>query len=65
LMAEKYEVDIKVWINPEGKDQVSPFSHGSEKHTQIMKTDSLKQALEDNAGTFLVPDGEVEYATLA
>ena len=46
LMAEKYDVDIKVWINPEGKDQVSPFSHGSEKHTQIMKTDSLKQALD-------------------
>ena len=46
LVAEKYEVDIKVWINPEGKDQVSPFSHGSEKHTQIMKTDSLKQALD-------------------
>jgi sulfate adenylyltransferase subunit 2 len=46
LMAEKYEVEIKVWINPDGKDQVSPFSHGSEKHTQIMKTDSLKQALD-------------------
>jgi sulfate adenylyltransferase subunit 2 len=46
LMAEKYQVEIKVWINSEGKDQVSPFSHGSEKHTQIMKTDSLKQALD-------------------
>ncbi len=46
LMAEKYEVEIKVWINPDGKDQVSPFSHGSEKHTQIMKTESLKQALD-------------------
>jgi sulfate adenylyltransferase subunit 2 len=46
LMAEKYQVEIKVWINPEGKDQVSPFSHGSEKHTQIMKTDGLKQALD-------------------
>ena len=46
LMAEKYGVEIKVWINPEGKDKVSPFSHGSEKHTQIMKTDSLKQALD-------------------
>lgn len=46
LMAEKYQVDIKVWINPEGKDQVSPFSHGSEKHTQIMKTEGLKQALD-------------------
>jgi sulfate adenylyltransferase subunit 2 len=46
LMAEKYQVDIKVWINPEGRDRVSPFSHGSEKHTQIMKTEGLKQALD-------------------
>jgi sulfate adenylyltransferase subunit 2 len=46
LTAEKYKVDIKVWINPEGKDQVSPFTHGSEKHTQIMKTEGLKQALD-------------------
>jgi sulfate adenylyltransferase subunit 2 len=45
-MAEKYQVEIKVWINPEGKDQVGPFTHGSEKHTQIMKTDGLKQALD-------------------
>jgi sulfate adenylyltransferase subunit 2 len=46
LMAERYDVEIKVWINPEGADKVSPFSHGSEKHTQIMKTDGLKQALD-------------------
>ena len=46
LMAEKYQVDLKVWTNPEGKDKVGPFSHGSEKHTQIMKTDALKQALD-------------------
>jgi len=46
LMAEKYDVEIRVWINPEGKDRVSPFSHGSEKHTQIMKTEGLKQALD-------------------
>jgi sulfate adenylyltransferase subunit 2 len=46
LMADHYKVDIKVWINPEGKDKVSPMSHGSEKHTQIMKTDGLKQALD-------------------
>ena len=43
--AERYGVEIRVWINPEGKDQVGPFTHGSEKHTQIMKTDALKQAL--------------------
>ena len=46
LMAEKYEVEIKVWTNPEGRDKVGPFTHGSEKHTQIMKTDALKQALD-------------------
>ena len=46
LMAEKYEVDIKVWTNPDGRDVVNPFTHGSEKHTQIMKTDALKQALD-------------------
>ncbi len=46
LMAERYGVDIKVWVNPDGKDRVNPFSHGSEKHTQIMKTDALKQALD-------------------
>ncbi|MFA7256290.1 MAG: sulfate adenylyltransferase subunit CysD [Kiritimatiellales bacterium] len=45
LMAEKYQVDIKVWINPDGKDIMNPFTHGSEKHTQVMKTDGLKQAL--------------------
>ena len=46
LIAEKYGVKIEVWVNPEGRGQVSPFSHGSEKHTQIMKTEGLKQALE-------------------
>ena len=44
-MANHYNVDIKVWINPDGKDEVNPFKYGSEKHTQIMKTDALKQAL--------------------
>jgi sulfate adenylyltransferase subunit 2 len=44
-MAEAYGVEILVWTNPEGRDKVSPFTHGSEKHTQIMKTEALKQAL--------------------
>ena len=45
-IAKHYDVDIKVWINPEGRDVVGPYSHGSDKHTQIMKTDGLKQALD-------------------
>lgn len=46
LMMEQYKADLKVWINPDGKDSVNPFDHGSEKHTQIMKTEALKQALD-------------------
>ncbi|MBD3222480.1 sulfate adenylyltransferase subunit CysD [bacterium] len=45
-MAEKYGVEMRVWTNPEGKDIVGPFTHGSEKHTQIMKTEALKQGLD-------------------
>lgn len=46
MMKELYNVDLRVWINPEAKDKVSPITHGSEKHTQIMKTEALKQALD-------------------
>jgi sulfate adenylyltransferase subunit 2 len=43
---ENLGLDLKVHINPEGKKlNVGPFSHGSQKHTDIMKTQGLKQAL--------------------
>lgn len=39
--------DLIVHINQEGvKMGVNPFTHGSAKHTDIMKTQSLKQALD-------------------
>jgi sulfate adenylyltransferase subunit 2 len=39
-------LDLKVWVNPEGRAQnINPFDHGSKKHTDIMKTEALKQAL--------------------
>lgn len=45
-MAEKHGFDLLVHINQEGVEQgVGPFSHGSAKHTDIMKTAALKQAL--------------------
>ncbi|MDG1121574.1 MAG: sulfate adenylyltransferase subunit CysD [Glaciecola sp.] len=45
-MAQKHNLDLLVHINQEGVDAgVGPFSHGSAKHTDIMKTNSLKQAL--------------------
>tara|TARA_B110000438_G_scaffold303695_1_gene366565 strand:- start:4130 stop:5038 length:909 start_codon:yes stop_codon:yes gene_type:complete len=43
---EKLGLDIIVYINQAGVDAgIGPFTHGSEKHTDIMKTQALKQAL--------------------
>jgi sulfate adenylyltransferase subunit 2 len=43
---EKLGLDMIVHINQEGVDAgIGPFTHGSEKHTDIMKTQGLKQAL--------------------
>ncbi|MGY6629600.1 MAG: sulfate adenylyltransferase subunit CysD [Wenzhouxiangella sp.] len=45
-IAEEAGMDLIVHINQEGVDQgVGPFTHGSRVHTDIMKTQSLKQAL--------------------
>ena len=36
-------------INPEGvKKNINPFDHGSALHTDIMKTEGLKQALDEH-----------------
>ncbi len=46
-MARKHGFELLVHKNQEGLDmQISPFVHGSAKHTDIMKTQSLKQALD-------------------
>jgi sulfate adenylyltransferase subunit 2 len=43
---KKLGLDLIVHTNQEGVDAgISPFVHGSEKHTDIMKTQALKQAL--------------------
>ncbi|NDB67579.1 MAG: sulfate adenylyltransferase subunit CysD [Methylocystaceae bacterium] len=40
-------LDMLEYINPQGIDmKISPFDHGSKLHTQIMKTEALKQALD-------------------
>ncbi len=40
-------LDLIVHINEEGrKAGIGPFTHGSKKHTDVMKTESLKQALD-------------------
>ena len=45
--AKKHGLELLVHINEEGvRDGVGPFSHGSAVHTDIMKTQGLKQALD-------------------
>jgi len=46
-MAEEVGMELRVHINREGVAQgVGPFSHGSSVHTDVMKTQALKQALD-------------------
>ncbi|PHM39064.1 sulfate adenylyltransferase subunit 2 [Xenorhabdus mauleonii] len=45
--AEKYGFELLVHRNPQGESLgINPFIHGSAKHTDIMKTEGLKQALD-------------------
>ena len=46
-VAKDYGFDLLVYQNPEGKEHgINPFDHGSSKHTDIWKTQGLKQALD-------------------
>lgn len=46
MRAKELGMDLIVHINQDGVDMgISPFVHGSAKHTDIMKTQGLKQAL--------------------
>jgi len=46
-MVSKLGLDLIVHINPEGVEKdINPFTHGSAIHTDIMKTEGLKQALD-------------------
>jgi sulfate adenylyltransferase subunit 2 len=48
--AKEVGFDLIVHTNPQGIDMnISPFEHGSKIHTDIMKTEALKQAL-NNGG---------------
>lgn len=45
-VAKEIGMDLLVHINPEGIEKdINPFVHGSKVHTDIMKTEGLKQAL--------------------
>ncbi|OUR80145.1 sulfate adenylyltransferase small subunit [Alphaproteobacteria bacterium 46_93_T64] len=45
-IVKEYDLDLLVHINPDGVEKnIGPFSHGSALHTDVMKTEGLKQAL--------------------
>jgi len=46
-MVEESGMELLVHTNPEGlREGVNPFTHGSNYHTDVMKTQALKQALD-------------------
>ena len=46
-MVKKLGLELIIHVNQDGVDQgIGPFAHGSKKHTDVMKTDGLKQALD-------------------
>lgn len=50
-IVKEYDLDFMEWINPDGvRDNINPFDHGTQRHTHVMKTEALKQAL--TAGQF-------------
>ena len=47
VMAKKLGLELIVHINPQGVEKkINPFTHGSAIHTDIWKTEGLKQALD-------------------
>jgi len=50
-LVKELGLDFLEWVNPEGRAQnINPFTHGTQRHTHVMKTEALKQAL--NAGGY-------------
>ncbi|OCP10103.1 MULTISPECIES: sulfate adenylyltransferase subunit CysD [unclassified Ensifer] len=46
-IAAQFGIDLIVHINRDGVEQkISPFTHGSNVHTHVMKTQALRQALD-------------------
>jgi len=46
-ISKKYNIKLIVHINPDAiKRDINPFDHGSQLHTEVTKTEGLKQALD-------------------
>jgi sulfate adenylyltransferase subunit 2 len=48
-MVQDFDLNLIIHTNPDGIAQgINPFTHGSQIHTDIMKTQALKQALDEH-----------------
>lgn len=55
--AQKLGLDLLVHVNAEGvAEGVGPFSHGSAVHTDVMKTQALRQALDEGQFDAVIGD---------
>jgi sulfate adenylyltransferase subunit 2 len=53
-IVRRFGLTLHVHSNPRGREEdINPFTHGSRAYTQIMKTDALKQALEQHKFDFV------------
>lgn len=53
--AKKHGLTLHVHTNPEGMaENINPFEHGSQYYTNVMKTDALKQALDEHKFDFIL-----------
>ena len=47
MIVDRYGVDLKIYTNQDGLNRgINPIASGSSLHTQVMKTEALKQALD-------------------
>jgi len=47
-LVKDLDLDFVEWINQDGVDEgIGPFTHGTQRHTHVMKTEALKQALNE------------------
>jgi sulfate adenylyltransferase subunit 2 len=47
MIVQRYGVDLKIYTNQDGLERgINPIASGSSLHTQVMKTEALKQALD-------------------
>ena len=62
-MVQELQLDFDEWINQDGvRDNINPFEHGTQRYSHVLKTEGLKQALEQGkyAATFCCPRPDAE-----